>query len=48
MEPLNFTTTFLVDQSPRQVFNAVNNPQNWWLGGITDSTTELNAEFTYS
>jgi Activator of Hsp90 ATPase homolog 1-like protein len=43
----DFTTTILVDQTPKQVFNAINNPQNWWSGEIEGSTEKLNDEFTY-
>src|SRR5882762_5664744 len=34
-------------QTPKQVFDAINNPQNWWSGEIKGSTTKLNDEFTY-
>ncbi|MEP6728924.1 MAG: SRPBCC domain-containing protein [Bacteroidota bacterium] len=43
----DFTTTILVDQTPEQVFNAINHPQDWWSGEITGSTDKLNDEFTY-
>jgi Activator of Hsp90 ATPase homolog 1-like protein len=43
----DFTTTIWVDQTPKQVFNAINNPQNWWSGEIEGSTEKLNDEFTY-
>ena len=43
----DFTITIVVDQTPEQVFNAINNPQAWWSGEITGSTDKLNDEFTY-
>jgi hypothetical protein len=37
----------MVDQSPAAVFNAVNQPQNWWSGEIEGSSARLDDEFTY-
>jgi hypothetical protein len=47
MGATNFTTTLRVDQIPAAVFNAVNQPQNWWSGEIKGSSAKLNDEFTY-
>jgi hypothetical protein len=43
----NYTTSFTVDQSPEQVFAAVNNVRGWWSGDIDGRTDKLGAEFTY-
>lgn len=43
----DFTTTILVDQTPREVFNAVTNVRGWWSDLIEGGTEKLNDEFTY-
>jgi hypothetical protein len=47
MTTKDFATTILVDQSPKEVFNAINNVRGWWQGEIKGSTDKLNEEFTY-
>jgi hypothetical protein len=47
MENKDYTTTILVDQSPAEVYNALNNVRGWWQGEIEGRTTNLNDEFTY-
>ncbi|HEY9260767.1 SRPBCC domain-containing protein [Chitinophaga sp.] len=47
MKETDFTTTVLVDQSPKEVFDAINNVRGWWQGEINGNTHQLNEEFTY-
>jgi hypothetical protein len=43
----NYTTSFTVDQTPEEVFDAINNVRGWWSDEIDGSTNKLGAEFTY-
>jgi len=47
MTTQDFTTTLLVDQSPKEVFHAVINPREWWSEEIEGNTEMLNDEFDY-
>lgn len=47
MSNQNYTTAFLVDQSPEEAFAAINNVRGWWSGEIDGSTDKPGAEFTY-
>jgi len=49
MKTSDFTTTILVDQTPEEAFNAINNVREWWTGepGIEGSIGKLGDEFAY-
>jgi uncharacterized protein YndB with AHSA1/START domain len=47
MNNQNYTATFIVDQSPEEVFKAVTNVRKWWGEGVTGGTEKEGDEFTY-
>jgi hypothetical protein len=47
MSKQDFTVAFSVDQTPEEVFTAINNVRGWWSGEIDGDTARLGAEFTY-
>ena len=47
MEATNFTTTIVVDNTAKEVFNAINTVRGWWQGEIEGNTEKLSDEFSY-
>ena len=47
MSSQNYSTTFVVDQTPEGTFAAITNIRGWWSGQIEGRTDQLGAEFTY-
>lgn len=47
MRDQHYTTSFTVDQSPEEVFAAVNDVRGWWSKEIEGSTDRLGAEFEF-
>lgn len=43
----NYTTSFVVEQSPQEVFAAIVNPRAWWSEDIEGETAKLGAIFYY-
>ena len=47
MKKDGFTASFTVEQTPDEVFAAINNVGGWWSGEVTGETNKPGAEFTY-
>jgi hypothetical protein len=47
MEAKGYSTSFTVDRSPREVFDAINDVRGWWSGQIEGRSDEVGARFTY-
>jgi hypothetical protein len=47
MKTADYTSTLLVDESPKEAFKAITNIRNWWSEEIEGRTDKLNEEFFY-
>lgn len=47
MAAKNYTTSFTVTESAKEVFDAVTNVRGWWSEEIEGDTKQLNSEFRY-
>ncbi len=47
MSDQSFTTTFSVDQTPHEAFEAINNVRGWWSAEVEGDTDKLGGEFDY-
>ena len=48
MKTMNdFTVTFAVEQSAKEVFDAIKNVRGWWGEDVTGSNAKIGDEFTY-
>jgi hypothetical protein len=46
MNKQDFTTSFLVDQTPKEAFEAITNVRAWWTEGVEGDTEKLGDEFS--
>ncbi len=47
MSNKDFSITMLVEETPAEVFQCINNVRGWWSENIEGGTDKLNDEFTY-
>ena len=47
MSAQSFTTSFTVDQSPAEVYEAINNARGWWASDIEGESDKVGAEFVF-
>jgi hypothetical protein len=43
----SFTSSFVVDRSPQEVFEAINDVAAWWTGEVVGRSNKVGDEFTF-
>ena len=43
----SFTSSFVVDRSPQEVFEAINDVRQWWTGEVVGPSKKVGDEFTF-
>jgi uncharacterized protein YndB with AHSA1/START domain len=47
MDASSYTTSFTVDRTPQQVFDAVNDVRGWWMTTVDGDNRAVGDEFSY-
>ncbi|MGH8987273.1 MAG: SRPBCC family protein [Acidimicrobiales bacterium] len=47
MSSQNFASSFIVDQTPEEAYDAILDVARWWTGEVEGETHEVGDEFTY-
>lgn len=47
MQQKDFTSTILVNETPDEIFSAINNPRGWWSEEISGMTDKVGEVFNY-
>ena len=48
MDDASYTTSFVVDRTPEEVYDAVVDVRSWWFGDVEGSSEHVGDEFSYN